>query len=117
MPETYLVKFAKGRLNFSPADLNLPDAVSAAKFNPDSLPAGYAIVCRMGDPDLLHCIVWQQTGQSGGIFTLRDRNGILFAANAASALDYAAALGYFGELTANARYGVDVFENMEEPDD
>lgn len=117
MPETYTIKFAGGRPEFTPTNLNLPDTILASSFNPGSLPADYAIACRMGDPDLLQCIVWQHADQNGGIFVLHDKNGALLAAKATSALDYAAALGYFGELTANARYGVDVFENMEEPDD
>lgn len=117
MPETYTIRLSGTDIEFSPADLVLPNAIYATTFNPTSLPNGFTIACRMGDPDLLQCIVWQDAGKCGGIFVLLDKNGALFAAKANSALDYAAALGYFGELTANARYGVDVFENMEEPDD
>ena len=53
----------------------------------------------------------------GGVFRLEDPNGPLLAAIAPDNLTFALGMGFFGELTANARYGVDVFENMEEPDD
>lgn len=81
------------------------------------LPGPLAIVQRMGDPDLLECVVLRREASPGGVFRLENANGPLLAAIAADNLAFALGLGFFGELTANARYGVDVFENMEEPND
>lgn len=117
MPEVYKIEMVDASIGFTPADMVLPDAVFATAFRPDAAPAGLAVCCRMGDPDLVHCVVWREDGKPGGIFAFHDKNGLLFVAVARSALEYATALGHFGSLAANARYGVDVFENLEEPDD
>ena len=105
IPELYTLEAEDGRLRFVPLKADAP------------LPAPLSVVQRLGDPALLQCAVLRREGAPGGVFRLEDAGGPLFAAIAASNLTFALGLGYFGELTANARYGVDVFENMEEPDD
>ena len=105
IPELYTLEAEDGRLRFVPLKADA------------QLPAQLSVVQRLGDPALLQCAVLRREGAPGGVFRLEDTGGPLFAAIAASNLTFALGLGYFGELTANARYGVDVFENMEEPDD
>ncbi|MBD5539478.1 MAG: hypothetical protein HDQ94_05735 [Desulfovibrio sp.] len=104
-PEIYTLEADGGRLRFTPL------AQDAA------LPSPLAVVHRMGDPALLQCAVLRQENAAGGVFRLEDAAGPLLAAVAPDNLTFALGMGFFGELTANARYGVDVFENMEEPDD
>lgn len=115
MSEIYNFELKDDKPCFTSREIGLPDCVRDG-----TLPRpgdNLEIVCRMGDPDLLQCLVYKREKNSGGIFAIRDKSGPLFAAAAESDLAYAHALGYFGALTANARYGVDVYENMEEPDD
>ena len=104
-PEIYTLEAAEDRLRFvaQPADT--------------ALPAALAVVHRMGDPALLQCAVLRRENAPGGVFRLEDESGPLLAAIAENNLTFALGMGFFGELTANARYGVDVFENLEEPDD
>lgn len=104
-PELYSLEAEGGRLGFTPLKPGSP------------LPAPLAVVHRMGDPALLQCAVLRREDAPGGVFRLEDANGPLLAAIAETNLTFALGMGFFGELTANARYGVDVFENMEEPDD
>lgn len=115
MSECYNIETADGKLVFGNRGLGVPDCVIQGKL-PEARD-GLEAVCRMGDPDLLQCLVYRRENAPGGIFALRDKYGLLFTAVAESALVYSMALGHFGEMTANARYGVDVYENMEEPDD
>ncbi len=105
VPEFYTLRVADGRLHFAPRDAEAP------------LPSPLAVVSRMGDPDLLQCVVLRREGAPGGVFRLEDATGPLLAAVAEDNLALALGMGRFGELVANARYGVDVFENMEEPDE
>lgn len=105
LPELYTLEADGGRLSFKPL------AQGAA------LPSPLAVVHRMGDPALIQCAVLRRESAPGGVFRLEDANGPLLAAIAQDNLTFALGMGFFGELTANARYGVDVFENMEEPDD
>ncbi|MDE7241859.1 hypothetical protein [Desulfovibrio sp.] len=102
-PEIYTLEAEGGRLRFMPREAALPGEL--------------AVVHRMGDPALLQCAVLRRENAPGGVFRLEDESGPLFAAIAENNLAFALGMGFFGELTANARYGVDVFENMEEPDD
>lgn len=105
IPEIYALEIDGTRLRF------VPQAADA------KLPSPLAVVRRMGDPALLQCAVLRHESAPGGVFRLEDATGPLLAAIAADNLAFALGLGFFGELTANARYGVDVFENMEEPND
>ena len=104
-PEIYTLEADGARLRF------VSQAADTA------LPAGLAVIHRMGDPALLQCAVLRRENSPGGVFRLEDESGPLLAAIAENNLAFALGMGFFGELTANARYGVDVFENMEEPDD
>ena len=104
-PELYTLAADGGRLSFTPLARDT------------ALPSPLAVVHRMGDPALLQCAVLRRENAPGGVFRLEDANGPLLAAMAPDNLTFALGMGFFGELTANARYGVDVFENMEEPDD
>lgn len=117
MPEIYTLQFDQGRIMFTPFTEEVPQSVLESKFNPDSADKGLNVVCRMGDPDLVQCIVYKKQDLPGGYFSLHDKNGLLFAAISQTNLIFALACGFFGEMVANARYGVDIFENMEEPDD
>lgn len=114
--ENYLIKIENGQVTFKDGG-NAPGWAFAPKLDLDRMEKGAHIVCRMGDPSLTHCAVFTVAGKPGGIFSVYDKNGILFCAEAKTNLAFAIAQGYFGSLTANARYGVDVFENMEMPDD
>ncbi|RRD71708.1 MULTISPECIES: hypothetical protein [unclassified Desulfovibrio] len=80
-------------------------------------PEGHEVAGRMGDPALLHCVVWRCRTGPGGLFVVYDREGELFAAVARSNLAYAAGLAHFGALTSHARYGADVFEEFADADD
>ena len=104
-PELYRLEADGGRPRFTPLAADT------------ALPAPLAVVHRMGDPALLQCAVLRREKAPGGVFRLEDESGPLLVAIAESNLAFALGMGFFGELTANARYGVDVFENMEEPDD
>ncbi|WP_165079443.1 MULTISPECIES: hypothetical protein [unclassified Desulfovibrio] len=104
-PELYSLEADGGRLRFTPLSPGT------------ALPSPLAVVHRMGDPALIQCAVLRRENAPGGVFRLEDANGPLLAAIAPDNLTFALGMGFFGELTANARYGVDVFENMEEPDD
>ncbi|WP_300858235.1 hypothetical protein [uncultured Desulfovibrio sp.] len=104
-PEIYTLQVADGRLRCAPRGANAP------------LPDPLAVVSRMGDPDLLQCVVLRREDAPGGVFRLEDASGPLLAAVAEDNLALALGMGHFGELVANARYGADVFENMEEPDE
>ena len=104
-PEIYILEADGARLRFRPLS---PDT---------ALPSPLAVIHRMGDPALLQCAVLRRENAPGGVFRLEDESGPLLAAIAENNLAFALGMGFFGELTANARYGVDVFENMEEPDD
>lgn len=116
MPEVYTLHIAGDQLNFTPRKVGVPAGVFASTFDPAQV-RDLGIVARMGDPDLLQCIVFKRDSEAGGIFAMHDKNGLLFAAVAETALVYAIAMGFFGEMTANARYGVDIFENLELPND
>lgn len=117
MAEIYTIHLRNDSLEFIPREGKLPDVVLSPQFNPKADDAGIEVICRMGDPDLANCVVYKNKDNSGGIFSLYDRDGLLFVAVAENNLIYAIAQGYFGQLTANARYGVDIFEEMEVPDD
>lgn len=115
MIEQYILEIENGRPIFTKRKLNLPPFAQDGK-----LPAekdAFEAFCRMGDPDLLECLVYRGKNSAGGIFHVRDKYGPLYVAVAESALAWSLALGHFGEMTANVRYGVDVFENMDEKDD
>lgn len=114
MAETYFIKLVNGTLEFIP-NAKIPEWALERRFNPDAVDNDTKLVCRMGDPDLIHCIIFQN--KAGGIFAIHGKDNLLFAAMTDNNLTFAIAQGYFGEITANARYGVDVFENMELPDD
>lgn len=117
MNETYFVNAAQGGVAFAPCNETVPDCALAEKFNADILKEDLSVFCRMGDPDLVHCVAFRRQINPGGIFVVRDGGGVLFAAIARDNLSFAAACGYFGEITANNRYGVDIFEEMLEPND
>lgn len=115
MSERYLLSLKKSSLVFSESKIELPEAIFAVPFLPpdDTI----WIVCRLGDPRLLSCSVFKRADIPGGVFVARDDEGPLYAAVAPDNLTYAAALGYFGELTSCCRYGVDIYENLEETDE
>lgn len=114
--EIYKIIVDKSQISFELSQVShVPESVASATFQPSS--PNLAIQCRMGDPDLLQCVVWREEGNPGGYFAIFEKKKLLFVAIAATGIERALALGYFGALVANARYGVDVFENMEEPDD
>ena len=113
MSEVYTILVEGSRLRFEPRqDDALNDIPVPGKRSGD-----YEIVSRMGDPGLLHCAVFRRGEGSGGCFALYDGNGPLFAAVAESNLAFGLGQGFFGKMVSDARYGADIFENMDESDD
>ena len=80
---------------------------------PGSSLAGNSVAFGFG---LLHCAVFRRSEGSGGCFALYDGNGPLFAAVAESNLAFGLGQGFFGRMVSDARYGADIFENMDESD-
>lgn len=117
MTEIYSLMLDGGNLVFNPSQEKIPQCALDDKFSEEVLKTGLGVFCRMGDPDLVHCVVYRWQKKPGGIFIAHDGGGLLFAALAENNLVFAVACGYFGELTANTRYGADIFEEMHEPDD
>lgn len=115
MAEIYTMGLEGGRPAFVPRAGGVADCIIAGK--PGRQNDGPAIISRMGDPDLLQCVTYREPGRPGAVFAIWEKDALLFCAVAESDLLYAAGQGYFGHMVANARYGADVFENMEEPDD
>lgn len=109
MPEKYEIAVEDGRVSFSMLAGDIPEALIRGV----QLPDNYSVFCRLGDPDLLECVVWRHELEHGGVFVVRAAGEPLFAASARSALAFSLAVGYFGDLTAKARYGADIFENMD----
>ena len=106
MSELYTVTAEEGRLRFLPR-------TDAALEQP-----GCEFVSRLGDPGLLHCVVFRHEQKPGGVFVVEDDNGLLFAAVAETNLAYAMALGRLGKMISYARYSADIFaENMLDDDD
>lgn len=93
------------------------DAPLLRALNARELPDGYAPVARLGDPELLHCVVCRRASGPGGCFLLEDGSGPLMAVVAESNLAYALGLGRFGRLVSDARYAADIFENGGDDDD
>ena len=117
MSEIYTITVAESRIAFTPRKEQLPEYVFAPSFDPAQAHANVSLVCRMGSPSLAHCVIFRKTGEPGGIFAMHDGEGFLFAAVAETNLAYALAKGFFGELTTNARAGVDIFEDTDNGDD
>lgn len=117
MPEIYSIQVENNRLHFAPLDAAVPDCILNPTNFAAKVEAGIEIICRMGDPDLLHCIVYKQDKNNGGIFAIHSKSSLLFVAFAENELIFALAQGFFGQLVANVRYGVDIFENLELADD
>ena len=74
---------------------------------------GYEFFSRLGDPELMHCAVFRQSGKPGGFFAVYDKTAVLFVAVAETNLSFGLGLGYFGRLVSYARYGADIFENTD----
>lgn len=113
MSEIYTILAEGSRLRFEPRQ---DDALNDIPV-PGKRFGDYEIVSRMGDPGLLHCAVFRRGEGSGGCFALYDGNGPLFAAVAESNLAFGLGQGFFGKMVSDARYGADIFENMDESDD
>ncbi len=113
MSEMYTIHVNGSQLRFEPRQDDVLDDVLAQGTHL----GGYEAVSRMGDPGLLHCAVFRRGEGNGGFFALHDRNGLLFAAVAESNLTFALAQGFFGRVGSEARYGADIFENMDDPDE
>ena len=108
MSEFYTLEMAGAALNFLPRPAEGTEVAS---------PAGCELVARLGDPELVHCAVWRQVDGAGGLFVLHDRDGAaLLMAEAGNNLVWAHGLAHFGRLVAEARYGADIYENMDEED-
>lgn len=112
MPEIYRITVNGSAIAFEPDDRKLPDFVFASVFNPQGSHEGIDLVTRMGSPDVAHCVIFRFLDKPGGIFAMHDNDGFMFAAVAESGLAYCLAKGFFGELAANARAGVDIFEDL-----
>lgn len=110
MAENYSIGVAGSGITFEPLDKPLPEVATSTAFDPAKAPKDLAVVCRMGAPDLLHCVIFRWEGRAGGIFALHEQGKVLFAAIAETELAYTLAKGFFGELVASTRFGVDIFE-------
>lgn len=117
MSESYTLQIKDGKLLFAECANPAPEWLKSHSFSPAKVESGVSLASRMGDPEGLNCVAYRKTGVDGGNFAIFFGSSFLFAANADANLAFALGLGFFGELTANARYGADVFENMELPDD
>lgn len=114
MSELYTITADEGRLRFLP---RTDAALEQALLDEAPLP-GCAFVSRLGDPGLLHGVVFRYEDRPGGVFVLEDDNGLLFAAVAETNLAWALALGRLGKTISYARYSADIFaENMLDDDD
>lgn len=107
MIETYLITVKNSEISFEKAQFPLPKELHDLK---DHTPM--EIFCRMGEPESLECVVWKSDGKVEGIFSVMARGETCFYAMANSGLTFGLALGYFGKLCANARYGMDIFEEF-----
>lgn len=116
MAEIYRIAVNNSQIVFEPTDQQLPDYVFSPTFIPGEKHPNVSLVTRMGSPDLAHCVIYRIGQEPGGIFAMHDGDGFLFAAIAQTNLAYALAKGFFGELTTNARAGVDVFEDLDDSD-
>lgn len=103
--------------NRRPVFLPREDAPLLRALDAGELPDGYAPVARLGDPDLLHCVVCRRADGPGGCFLLEDGSGPLMAVAAETNLAYTLGLGRFGRLVADARYAADIFENGGDDDE
>lgn len=117
MAEFYTMELNGTGLVFAKRQGEIPDFVSSPSFDPQNASKGLSLVCRMGAPDLAHCVIFRYEGRPGGIFAMHEQEELLFVAVAESNLVYAIAKGFFGDLTASARYGVDIFEAVDDEDD
>lgn len=116
MAEQYTIGVAGSGIKFEPLAKPLPEIATSADFDPAKAPRELSLVCRMGATDLLHCLIFRWENKSGGIFAIHEQGRVLFAAVAETELAYTLAKGFFGELVASARFGVDVFEAEMEDD-
>lgn len=110
MAENYSISVSGSEISFSESADKIPDFVASSVFDPQKMPKDVAIVCRMGQPDLAHCIIYRYAHKAGGIFAMHEQGELLYAAVAHTNLAYSLAKGFFGNLTAATRYGVDIFE-------
>lgn len=113
--ETYILEVKDGRLEFIPSGESVPDHVLTIPFMPDN--DTLMIVCRLGDTDLVSCSVFKYSDRNGGIFVLHQNHQPLLTARTSSNLAYCLGLGYFGKLVSYARYGSDIFLNLDDPDE
>lgn len=111
MSKTYEARVEKGKTVFEISEKTLPEYVMTAS-PPPQAESEYAITARLGDPDLIHCLAYKNIKAEGGAFVCLDENGVLFVAFATDNLAYALAMGFFGKLVADVRYGADIFEEL-----
>lgn len=112
MAKIYEITASRGSVEFEPYVGIFPRELLEKSYT-HGVP-GIEVAGRMGDPDLLYCIAYRRTETHGGFFVMFDRYGLLYGAIAQTNLDYAAALGYFGMITSNARYGADIYEELDD---
>ena len=65
MSECYNIEISDGKLVFGKRELGVPGCVIQGKL-PEARD-GLDAVCRMGDPDLLQCLVYRRENAPGGI--------------------------------------------------
>lgn len=115
--EIYDISVSGSSPVFAPSERKLPDYVFSAKFDPSKTPKNVDVACRLGAPDECHCVIFRMEKEAGGIFVLHDSGEVMFAAVASTNLAYALAKGFFGELIANSRSGIELFEQTDDDDD
>ena len=77
---------------------------------------GFNPCCTLGDENLLCCVVHRSAEGPGGLFVVRDGDGLLLAAVARSNLTFVQGMACFARTTTYARYASDIFEHADDDD-
>lgn len=115
--EVYFLNYDGRRLCFDSCD-DEALARSLIRWNGEGAYAGpFDPCCTLGDENLLCCMVYRAAGGAGGLFAVRDGNGLLLAAVARTNLAFVQGLTYFARTATYARYASDIFEHVDDDDD
>lgn len=114
--QLYKIELVRGQVHLEVSPAEWPKWLSRSRQLMVPPEADMRISCRMGDPELLHCIALRRNDGAGGMFVIHDATGPLFGASASSNLEYAAGLAYFGAMVTAPRNGVEIFEDAGDED-
>lgn len=113
MHETYLLNYDHGKLILLREKLEIPQSIAEFKNGISKEREDYYIHARLGDQSLLETVIFMKDNLPGGFFLLHTLAKILFIAAARDNLAFALGMGYFGKICSYAKYGLDIFENMD----